>query len=264
MIAVVRNADKARKVLPADIEMRIADLADRDALTRAFGGVDAVISNAAVIEFFDPKLAYRTNVHGTRNVFQALADAGVKRAIAISSTEAYVRSGGDETVALREHGPAWFLHAYGVSKAEADRIAQQRARASDVALTIFRPCGITGPHDPLLITWVERFMKPPLVPYPTHVAVGVVHAEDVAEAVLLALENPARSAGRAYNLQGTTATLWQLADAWKRAGGRSAKLRLPLPVPVSLRYDDTRARTELGWEPRGIDAIMREAVQARR
>jgi nucleoside-diphosphate-sugar epimerase len=266
VIAVVRDADKARRLLPPDVEPRIADLADRAALTTAFAGVDAVIANAAVIAFFDPKLALRANVDGTRNVFQAIAASGVKRAIAISTTEVYARANGklDETRPLREHGPAWFLHAYGVSKAEGERLAQQYARAADVALTIFRPCGITGPDDPLLITWIERFMKPMLVPYPTHTAIGVAHAEDVAGAVLSALEDPATSAGKAYNLQGNTATLWQLADAWKRAGGRSAKLRLPIPVPVGLHHDDGRVRRELGWKPRDIDAIMREAVQARR
>jgi nucleoside-diphosphate-sugar epimerase len=266
VVAVVRNATKARELLPEDVELRIADLADRDALTRAFAGVDAVIANAAVIAFFDPKLAHSTNVDGTRNVFQAIAAAGVKRAIAISTTEVYARANGkrDETRALREHGPGWFLQAYGVSKAEGERLAAQSARAADVALTIFRPCGITGPADPLLITWVERFMKPWLVPFPTHVAIGVAHAADIAQAVLLALEKPEVSAGKVYNLQGNTATLWQLADAWKRAGGRSPKLRLPVPVPVSLRHDDDRVRRELGWQPRGIDAIMSEAVQARR
>lgn len=266
VIAVVRNADKARKLLPADVELRLADLAERDALTRAFAGVDAVIANAAVIAFFDPALAQRTNVDGTRNVFQAIAAAGVKRAIAISTTEVYGRPNGkrDESRPLMQHGPAWFLRAYGVSKAEAERLAEQSARAAGVALTIFRPCGITGPHDPLLITWIERFMKPLLVPFPTHTTIGVVHAADVAQAVLLALENPNVSAGKAYNLQGNTATLWRLASAWKRAGGRSPKLRLPIPVPVSLRYDDARARSELGWQPRDIDAIMREAVAARR
>ncbi|HEY6881872.1 MAG TPA: NAD(P)-dependent oxidoreductase [Polyangiales bacterium] len=265
VIAVVRNADKARALLPQDVELRIADLADRAALTRAFAGVDAVIANAAVISFFNPRLTMRTNVDGTRNVFGAMADAGVKRAIAISSSEVYGRPNGahGEERALLERTPTWFLNAYGVSKAEAERVAWREAEAAGITLTIFRPCGITGPRDPLLIAYLERFLKPWLVPFPTHTEIGVVHAADVADAVVLALCDPEVSGGKAYNLQGNTATLWQLADAWRRAGGHAPKLRLPIPVPVSLRHDDTRARRELGWQPRGVDAIMREAVAAR-
>jgi nucleoside-diphosphate-sugar epimerase len=265
VVAVVRDRDKAARVLPPDVELRIADLGDRDALTRAFTGCDAAIANAAVISFRNPRLTMRTNVDGTRNVFAALAEAGVKRAIAISSSSAYGPARGvrDELRPLLEHGPAWFLNAYGVSKAEAERLATQQARAAGIALTTFRPCGITGPLDPLLLAYVERFMRPAVVPFPTHVEIGVVHAADVAEAVMLALSKPKISSGKAYNLQGNTATLWQISNAWQRAGGRSPRLRVPIPVPIALRHDDARARRELGWHPRDLDAIMREAVQAR-
>lgn len=264
--AVVRNADKARALLPQDVELRIADLADRAALARAFAGADAVIANAAVISFFNPRLTMRTNVDGARNAFSAMADAGVRRAIAISSSEVYGRANGkrDEARALLAHTPKWFLNAYGVSKAEAERLAWEHAKAAGITLTTFRPCGITGPRDPLLIAYLERFMKPWLVPFPTHTEIGVVHAADVAEAVALALRKPEISGGMAYNLQGNTATLWQLADAWRRAGGHAPKLRLPIPVPFSLHHDDARVRRELGWRPRGVDAIMSEAVAARR
>jgi nucleoside-diphosphate-sugar epimerase len=263
--AVVRAADKARRVLPADVELRIADLADREALTRAFRGCDAVIANAAVISFANPRLTMRTNVDGARNVFAAIAEAGVRRAIAISSTSAYGRDDKlDERRRLLEHTAGWFFNAYGVSKAEGERLAWQQARRSGIALTALRPCGITGPDDPLLLTYIERFMRPWLAPFPTHTAIGVVHAADVAAAVMLALAKPDVSAGKAYNLQGNTATLWQLGEAWKRAGGHAPWLRLPIPVPVSLRFDDTRARVELGWLPRDVDAIMQEAVAARR
>jgi hypothetical protein len=57
--------------------------------------------------------------------------------------------------------------------------------------------------------------------------------------------------------------LWQIADAWARAGGHTARLRVPIPVPIALRFDDTRVRRELGWLPRSLDAILEEAVKAR-
>ncbi|MDB4972626.1 MAG: NAD-dependent epimerase/dehydratase [Myxococcaceae bacterium] len=264
-IAVVRDVDKARRLLPPGVELRIADLSDKAALTRSFAGVDAVISNAAVISFRQPRLTMRTNVEGTRHVFEALIGAGVERAIAISSTAAYPLAlhSIDESEPLRPRGRVSFANAYGASKAEAERVAWRLSRKNGIALTTFRPCGITGPLDPLLIDAIERVMRLPVTFFPTHTTIGVVHAADVAEATMLALEQPEVSADRAYNLQGCTATLWQIADAWRRAGGRSPRLRIPLPVPVSLRYDDTRARRELQWSPRTLDAILEEAVRIR-
>lgn len=267
VVAVVRDPAKAARLLGSDVEIRRAELGDRDALTRCFEGVDAVISNAAIVSFRRPRLTVRTNVEGTRNVFHALASAGVKRAIAISSAAAYParrgRSPIDERTPLRRLGRTWFANAYGASKAEAERIAWDIAGARGIALTTFRPCGITGPHDPLLITSIERAMRMPITPFPAYTEIGVVHGADVATAVALALEQPEVSVGKAYNLQGHTVTLWQIANAWRRAGGRAARLRLPVPVPLALRYDDSRARHELGWRPRELAAILDEAVRAR-
>ena len=268
-IAVVRNREKAERVLPKDVELRVADLADTPALTRAFHGVDAVIANAAVISFRNPALTMRTNVEGTRNVFSALAHAGVHRAVLISSSAAYPFSlaESDENTPLRPLRKLSFLggfaNAYGVSKAEAERIAWRAAENHQIALTTFRPCGITGPRDPLLLATIERFMRPLVTPFPAFTEIGVVHAGDVAGAVMLALTQPAIASGRAYNLQGHTVTLWQIADAWARAGGHAARLRVPIPVPFAMRYDDTRVRRELGWLPRSLDAILEEAVRVR-
>lgn len=266
VIAVVRDREKARRLLAPEVEVRVADLSSPRDLATAFAGAQAVISNAAVISFRTPRATLRTNVEGTRNVFAAIAQAGVPRAIAISSSSAYPLSFRrlDERTPLAPLSFAWFGNAYGLSKAESERIAWREAKAANIALTTFRPCGITGPADPLLMASIARVMRWPIALLPVGMAIGVVHAEDVAEAVALALEQPAIAAGKAYNLQGETVSLWQLADAWRNAGGGSASLRVPVPVPFSLRYDDTRARRELGWRPRELARIVEEAVHARR
>jgi nucleoside-diphosphate-sugar epimerase len=266
VVAVVRNREKAAELLPRDVEIRLADLSDPARLSAAFASVDAVISNAAVISFRAPAETLRTNVAGTRNVFEALAQQGVKRAVAISSSAAYPLSfrNLDERTPLQARRPAWFGNAYGQSKAESERIAWQLAAVHDVALTTFRPCGITGPADPLLIANIARALRTPIAVLPAFMTIGVAHGEDVAEAVALALEQPAIASGKAYNLQGETVSLWQLARAWRAAGGRAPRLRVPVPLPISLRYDDALVRSELGWRPRSLSSIVEEAVQARR
>jgi dihydroflavonol-4-reductase len=261
VIAAVRNPGKATALAARGVEVRRADLAEPDALARAFAGADAVISNAAVVSFTHPRETHATNVEGTRNVFQAIAHAGVKRAVAISSAAAYVPSPfeRDEQAALRPRA-RFIWDAYGASKAEAERVAAALCAEHGVKLTIFRPCGISGRRDPLLAEALRKLGRFKVAPFPVFTRIGVVHAEDVAEAVALALENEAVAAGKSYNLQGDTVSLWRVADAFRDAGGPSPLLRIPVPLPFLLRYDDTRARRELGWTPRDIDRTCADAV----
>jgi nucleoside-diphosphate-sugar epimerase len=265
VVAVVRNPQKAAALAAQGAEVRRAELADRVALTRAFRDVQAVVSNAALIAFTRPRETTRTNVEGTRNVLEALADAGVTRALAISSTAAYPHS----TRSLSERAPLRQgklnapLSAYAESKAAAERLAWELCSRRGIALTTFRPCGITGPDDPLLMRSLERVMRLKVAPLPIFTQIGVVHADDVAEAVCVALERPHISTGKAYNLQGNTVSLWALARAWKLAGGRAPWLCVPVPVPYWLRFDDALARRELDFHPRSIAEICREAVAAR-
>lgn len=262
VIAVVRNPQKAASLAARGVEVRKADLADPHALEAGFRGADAVISNAAVISFTNMRETVRTNVDGTRNVFEAIARAGVNRAIAISSSAAYPTSlfRLDERTPIRRGKVIGRLNAYAESKAAAERLAWELCEQHDILLTTFRPCGITGIGDPLLMRALSLLMRVPVAPFPVFTHVGVVHAADVAEAVALALEKPEVAGHKAYNLQGATVSLWKLADAWKKAGGHSSWLRLPVPVPYALRYDDSRARRELGWTPRNLSQICEEAV----
>jgi nucleoside-diphosphate-sugar epimerase len=168
VIAVVRNPQKAQALAARGIEVRKADLAEPDALSAAFRGCDAVISNAAVVSFSQPSKTHATNVEGTRNVFRAIASQGIKRAIAISSAAAYRPSPflRTEHSRLRESGKLYPWNAYGASKAESERLAWRLCEEFKIALTTFRPCGISGRSDPLLMGALQRLGRLPILPLP--------------------------------------------------------------------------------------------------
>ena len=219
-----------------------------------------------MVSFSEPTKTHATNVEGTQNVFRAIAKQGIQRAIAISSAAAYrpspfVRT---EQSRLRDGRKLYPWNAYGSSKAEAERVAWQLCREHGICLTTFRPCGISGRDDPLLIGALKALGRFPFAPLPVLTEIGVVHAEDVAEAVALALEKPSISCGKAYNLQGDSVSLWRVVDAYRRAGGSAPRWTLPVPFPFLLRYDDRLARHELGWHPRGIDDVCKDAVAGTR
>lgn len=260
VVAVVRSPDKAGALAARGAELRRAALEEPEALYRAFHGVDAVISNAAMIAFTRPRETMRTNVDGTRNVFEALVRAQVPRAINISSASAYVPSPLrlDERARLRRGRRDALFGAYGESKAAADRLADQLCRQHGVSLTTFRPCGITGPSDPLLKYSLEQVMRLKLAPLPVLTRIGVVHGADVADAVCSALARPDVAVGKVYNLQGNTISLWDLVTTLQRLRGAGPWLRIPVPFPYLLRFDDDLARRELAFAPRAVEAIMRE------
>jgi nucleoside-diphosphate-sugar epimerase len=263
VVAVVRNPQKAAPLAARGVVIRSADLADRAALARAFEGVQAVIHNAGVVSFTEPAATMRTNAEGTRSVFEAMAECGVRRAVLISSATAYPSSYRtlDETSPSRRGDPDALLHAYGESKARAEQIASALSARHGIGLTTLRPCGITGPSDPLLIPALRAFTRFPVSVLPAFTTIGVVHARDVADAACSALERE-HAAGKVYNLQGHTISLWQLARRWAALSARRPRLFIPVPVPLSLRFDDTRARTELGFSPRSVEAIFAEAQAA--
>src|SRR5262249_60672610 len=86
---------------------------------------------------------------------------------------------------------------------------------------------------------------------------ALVYAGDVADGIARVLERPA-TVGRAYNLTGDDLPVWSFAEAWREAGGPTAHLTIPVPVPMARVWDNRRARTELGWANRPYVDALRE------
>jgi nucleoside-diphosphate-sugar epimerase len=270
VIGVVRNPDRVPALAARGVELRRADLAEPARLAAGFAGADAVVSNAALFSLRNARWRdhERTNVAGTRNVLGAAHEAGVRRVVQVSSVAVYGLFAGGR--ALDEDAPrlsddAWRLpwRVYALSKAMSEAEAWRLAGEYDVALTTVRPCTIYGAFDPNFMPLFRRLVSLPVTVMPAGMQLSFVYAGDVAEGIALALERP-ESAGRAYNLTGGDESAWDFARAWRDAGGRSASLMLPLPLPLRSRFDSTRARRELGWRPRPLEDGLRETFRLER
>ena len=70
----------------------IGDVRDRERLVRAMHGVDVVVHAAALKQVpaceYNPMEAIKTNIMGTANVVEAALDAGVKKALTVSTDKA--------------------------------------------------------------------------------------------------------------------------------------------------------------------------------
>ena len=268
LIGVVRNPGRVPELAARGVELRQADLAERDRLAQGFAGAQAVVSNAALFSLRNRSWEdhHRANIQGTENVFGALADAAVKRVVHVSSVAVYRAHRprvAEDAPQLTPDTRRTLTNAYSVSKALSEQLAWRLAARYGVELTAVRPCAIYGAFDPNFTAVFRRLVGFPLTVMPALMHLPLVYAGDVAEAIARALERPV-SIGRAYNVTGDQATMWEFARAWREAGGRGALVQLPLPVPWRRAYDITRAREDLGWRNRPLVEALRETFALER
>jgi UDP-glucose 4-epimerase len=282
------------------VAYRRGDVLDRDSLAALFEGADVVVHLAFSI-FGGRGQTRRVNLVGSRNVFAAARKAGVKRLLYASSVAAYGFHADNPqpiTEGVSARGSDDFY--YSAQKAELEAALADSLEGSEVDAYVFRPCVVAGPQatmlldrvvgsarlgDPLprLRRWAGRVpgVKPVLPD--SGVRFQLVHHDDVAAALAAAIEGKGEPG--AYNLAGAgTVTLADVAHAigWRSVrvpgplasvgGGVARKLAFFSPqLEWAVAYDRpvlmdvTKARVELGWDPRfdAEETLIQTAIGAR-
>ena len=145
--ALVRNAERARSRLGADVELVRGDLTSPDSVRPALRGVDAVAHLAGVASYWPARAAEmrEVNLHGTAHLLDACAAAGVGRLLHTSSiaTLGWVPDGelGDESTGYNWHR---FGIAYFDTKYEAERMVLSDPR---LAAVVVNPGLVFGAGD---------------------------------------------------------------------------------------------------------------------
>ena len=264
-----------------------ADIAS-DELALAFAGVDAVIHLAWLIQpSRNQQATWSTNVSGSSRVFQAAASAGVDALLYASSVGAY--SPGPKGHPIDESWPTDGVPTctYSREKAYVERILDAfEIRYPHIRVVRLRPgfvfkraaaSGIrrlfAGPFLPSPLLH-PRFI--PLIPQLPELRFQAVHSHDVGQAFRLATLN--REVSGAFNLAADPALgspelselfqarmvpfpAWMLrrlaALAWhaRLVPTEPGMVDLLLTLPL---MDTSRARKELGWQPRhsAADALL--------
>lgn len=149
---------------------------------------------------------------------------------------------------------------YASTKAEAERRAWRLCDAHGIALTAIRPGPIYGERDDKLTARYARALGRRLVFAPT-IGLPHVHAGDVALAIAESLAREV-SSGRAYNVVGDVHSPHEVVTTWRRLAGSGPAI-IPIWLPLSGRFDDSRARAELGFRPRSLEAGLAGCIDDR-
>jgi UDP-glucuronate 4-epimerase len=260
------RADKERnladlRALSGTLRFVEACITDRAAIAPSFDGAHRVIHLAGLAgvrpSFRDPARYARVNVEGTATVLELAIDHGVKRVAFASSSSVY----GDSTpLPAHEDAPAVVPESpYAASKRSAELVARAIGlRARDVHCAALRFFTVYGPRQrpEMAITLFTRAVlagKPITVFGDGSMRRDFTHVSDIVPGIFAALEGCSRPF-RAYNLgSNKPVDLKELVRAIGAAARREPIVE-EAPVPlgdVEATYADvSRAKSELGWEPK--------------
>ncbi|HZH21845.1 MAG TPA: NAD-dependent epimerase/dehydratase family protein [Geodermatophilus sp.] len=280
-VAEVRGLARRQppSITPYDgVQWYLADLGETRSeheLTRFLDGVDAVVHLAWALQpGRQPERLHRVNVDGTRRLARAAAAAGVAHFVHTSSLGAYAAGAGDRQVA--EDWPVTGIPSsqYSRDKSQAELVVRELLGSREgTTLTVVRPTLVLQPEasseigryflGPLLFgaarllpVSVARLLPLPL----PSLRVQVVHADDVADAIVRMLD---RRAPGPFNL---AAEPTFDADGLARALGT---VRVPVPAvavraALSAAFHAHLVPTEPGWLDLGLQAPALDTGRARR
>lgn len=291
IVGVVRR--RPPEVEPfAGVEWHTLDLSrdeDAPALAAAFVGVDAVVHLAWGFQptHREDYLA-ELGVGGTRRVIEAVTSAGVPHLVHMSSVGAYSPKHDDTPVDESWPTDGVPTSMYSRHKAAAERLLDGlETQRSGPVVTRLRP-GIVGQDraGSALLRYGLPGLVPrsvlshvPVVPLDRRLAIPMVHADDLAEATVLAIESLAPGAFNVAAAPAVTAEDIALvlgarlvhvpAAVLRAAVSASWHARLqPLDAGwIDLAYavplmDTSRAESELGWSAAtGASRVLAETVQ---
>ncbi|HXE99572.1 MAG TPA: NAD-dependent epimerase/dehydratase family protein [Solirubrobacterales bacterium] len=294
--ALVRNPDKGRSLAELGCELVSGSLESRDAIASGMEGCEAAIHGAAIYEVGIPRsehrAMYEANVLGTENVLRAALDAKLPKVVYVSTVAAFGNTQGEVVDESYQHPGAGFTSYYEETKVEAHRLAQRLIAEEGLPCVIVQPGGVYGPDDHSAVgRQMNQFLagRMPLLAFP-EVGFNMVHVDDVADGILLALDTG--KAGEAYVLGGQITTMRELISTLARVSGKKAPSRsLPTPLMkamtpfgpivgkvmgqgpnlrelissadnVTFWAKHDKAMAELGYSPRGLEQGLRDTLEA--
>ena len=294
--ALVRSPEKGKALAEIGCVLVEGSLSDETAIRDGMRGCDAVIHGAAVYEVGIPKgereAMYDSNVLGTERVLRAAMDEKIPRVVYISTVGAFGNTEGTVVDESYTHPGGDYTSYYEETKVKAHEIARRLIDDEGLPCVIVQPGGVYGPDDHSAIgSQINQFLdgKMPMIAFPD-LGMNMVHVDDVADGVLLALDEG--KVGEQYVLGGQITTMRELIETVARVSDKKPPKRaMPTPVLKALtpvgpvigkvmnqgpnlrelissadnvtfwaKHD--KAMAELEYSPRGLEQGLRDTLEA--
>ncbi len=289
--AIVRRPERGAALAAAGVAMFPGDVTDRASMREAMSGADAVIHAAADLDLSGPPGRMEAvNVGGSENVATLAGRLGVPRLLSVASMACFGGSPDDGSPATESTPWRSPPTRYAATKRQGELAIRAVGARGPTVVTVY-PGLVYGPPGKrdgsnvlLRHLWEGRF--PFLVGADRQTS--WVYIDDVVSGIVAALERGEPGAG--YLLTGEIASVRSVAGRIHALGGapvprrtlpvpaarlalrlaspfyRLRRRRLPIPIEqlASLErhwaFDDRKARRELNWSPRGLDAGLPQLV----
>ncbi|MDF5717244.1 MAG: NAD-dependent epimerase/dehydratase family protein [Rhizonema sp. NSF051] len=281
VVGLVRKSSNLARLSGCNVELVYGDITDRDALRTAMNGVDTVFHTAAYVELgiVNEAEMERVNVEGTRAVLE-VAQAFAVSMVYCSTIGIFGDTKGQVVNETFQRTQSDFSSAYDRTKYQAQQLVDEYASNGFPVVSVL-PSGIFGSDDPHFGPVIQLFLKRRLKLWVGSDRItGVVHVDDLATAMILA--NQKGKPGDYYIISAGDLTTREMFLLLSQKTGIPVPREVPKPLvrlagnlldpigrlfqwqpPLSrervhyiydrcVRVDATKARHQLGWQPRSI------------
>lgn len=257
--ALVRSGDQ-RSCAGIPVELSQGNLLNKDTLIPFMQGCDMLIHSAAVISINgDPDgMVHLTNVEGTRIVFEAARQSGIKRVVYIGSIHAYRQTPCDEVLDEKRTLVGEDAFAYDRSKRAGQEIALAMNQPA-MEVVVVNPTAIMGPFDfkPSKAGQAMIDILTGRMPFVIRGGFDFCDSRDVARGVVNALTMG--RAGEAYLLSGKWHSMHEVASVLADVSGR----RIPvMTIPPFVAKAGLPFARIWGWLRNKEPLFTNEALEA--
>ena len=233
ILCLVRHTGDLSSLRGLAVKLVPGDLRDPESLVPAVKGATMIYHLGAQLYTTSRQRFLEANTMGTENLLKAAlkhARTSLKRFVLVSSQAAAGPAPGNEPI-TEAHEPGPPVSWYAESKQGAEKIARQYA--SELPITIVRPCSVYGPRDPAFasIFAAARMRLHAKAGFKTRYT-GMVYAPDLVTGIIEAAQHP-DTQGQTYFLANPeNYTVQEVVKTIGKAVGKPFGITLPVPIFV--------------------------------